>query len=108
MELWREGRIKPVLNRVLLVQYLRMLKSLGLPETLLRRWAWWWNSKAQFITGEPAESLSALTLCSWIAKAGAATCVVYSGHAFTPPLVLPQSPPVWKTARSFLQELGTT
>jgi hypothetical protein len=104
MELWRDGLIKPVLNRGLLLHYLKLLKALRLSQPLLRRWAWWWNCKAHFISGEPAESIPVLALCAWIAKATPPACVVHSGHTYNPPLEIPQSPPVWKTARVFLAE----
>ncbi len=102
LELWRDGVLQPVVNRPLFVQYMRLFKTLRLSASLVRRWAWWFNSKSNFLQIEPTETLSALALCSWVAAAAPPACVVHSGHALSPPLSIP---PTWKTAHRFLTDL---
>ena len=104
LELWRDGSIEPVLNRGLLVHYLRMLHALKLPEPLVKRWAWWWNAadKAHFLSAEPSASASVIELCSWLASTAGATCVIHSGYPYAPPLALPTDRPAWLPAAAFL------
>jgi hypothetical protein len=48
---WRDGTIRLVVTRDLLVCYLRLLKRLGLPEAQLRQWSAWFTApeKAVFL-----------------------------------------------------------
>jgi hypothetical protein len=56
LQLWRDGKIRPALNRSLLLRYLRVLRELGLPDRLLRWWAVWLSSpdKVQYVSTEPS------------------------------------------------------
>jgi hypothetical protein len=41
LDWWRDGVIRPVLNHELLVLYARVLRDLGVPDTVIRRWLLW-------------------------------------------------------------------
>ena len=41
LEAWRDGLCRLVLTRRTMAHLLRLLKGIGLPEELLRRWALW-------------------------------------------------------------------
>ena len=46
-ELWRDGIIRVVVTRELLVTYLGLLKALGVPDEVLRRWAVWFTAETK-------------------------------------------------------------
>lgn len=79
--LWRDGRMRPVLNRTLLLRYLRLLRSLGLDERLLRRWGWWFTSsqRAEFREEEVAPDPETVVLCNGLASRSGAEFVVHGG-----------------------------
>lgn len=47
LEGWRDGTLRWVVSRWLLVRYLRLLGRLGLSPQLLRWWGWWLSSPAK-------------------------------------------------------------
>jgi hypothetical protein len=52
-------------NRAL-VRYLRLLRALGLPETLVRRWAWWFTQSRRAAFAETpavATTIDSAELC---------------------------------------------
>jgi len=97
-QLWREGRIRPVVNRALLARYLRVLRAVGLEEGLLRRWGWWFTTApwGRYVVGGSDESLSLADLCLEVARQNAAECIVHSGLI----MPLPGAPP-WLAAADF-------
>jgi hypothetical protein len=99
-QLWRERRIRPVVNRALLARYLRVLRVVGLEERLLLRWGWWFTSAlwAHYVAGGPDESLPLLDLCLEVARQNAAECIVHGGLIMPPPGV-----PPWLAAADFLR-----
>lgn len=93
--LWREGRIRPLVTRGLLARYLRTLHRVGLPERLLRRWAWWFGSldKCGLLELSEPEASTGWALCQQAARAGGAAFVVHANRSKPPP-TLPQQPSV--------------
>jgi hypothetical protein len=99
-QLWRQGRLRPVVNRALLARYLRVLRVLGLAEPLLRRWGWWFTAApwALYTAGGPDESLPLLDLCLEAARQNAAQYIVHGG------LIIPSpGAPPWLAAADFLR-----
>jgi hypothetical protein len=93
LNLWRDGRLQPVVNRSLLLSYFRVFRSLGLPDALVRRWAWWLISPPQsrFLV-EPSEpGASTMALCAVLARKTGAGWIVHSGRVLSPPI--PDSDP---------------
>ena len=90
--LWREGRIRPLLTRGLLARYLRTLHRVGLPERLLRRWAWWFGSpdKCGLLELSGPEASTGWALCQQAARAGGTSCVVHANRSKPPPTLLEQ------------------
>jgi len=84
--LWRNGQVRPVLNRSLVVRYLRVLRQLGLSEELVRRWAWWFGSGRKVLLLEPdAPGPSVIELCEMLARAAGAPWIIHAGSAETIP-----------------------
>lgn len=99
-QLWRECRIRPVVNRALLARYLRVLRVVGLEERLLRHWGWWFTtaSSSHYVAGGSDESLSLPDLCLEVARQNAAEYIVHSGLI----MPLPGAPP-WLAAADFVR-----
>jgi hypothetical protein len=87
LNLWRDGQLQPVVNRPLLLSYFRVFRTLGLPDLLVRRWAWWLVSPPQsrFLAepSEPAGS-STMALCGVLARKTGAGWIVHSGTVYHP------------------------
>ncbi len=47
LERWRDGGIRPVVTRDLLRVYLRLLRDLGVPDPILRRWVLWFSAEGK-------------------------------------------------------------
>lgn len=47
LELWRDGKIRLVVNRWLVVRYLKALAACGVPSRLIRWWAWWLTNETK-------------------------------------------------------------
>ena len=55
LESWRDGKVRPVVTRELLVLYLKILRSMKLPDSQLRTWTIWFTAKDKSIfISEPA------------------------------------------------------
>ncbi|MFT4586931.1 MAG: hypothetical protein ACI9VS_003209 [Candidatus Binatia bacterium] len=80
LELWRSRRIRPVVNRDLLLRCLKLLRELGLSENLVRRWLWWFTAqtKTLYLADEKAAAETGRELCSSIAIAANVRCVICS------------------------------
>ena len=86
LNLWRDGRLQPVVNRPLLLSYFRVFRTLGLPDLLVRRWAWWLVSPPQsrFLAELSEPVLSTMALCAVLARKTGAGWIVHSGTVYHP------------------------
>jgi len=76
---WREGLIQLAVNRELLVRYMRLMHRLGLSESLLRRWGWWFNSSKKCILArENPTPMNGGQLCKFVAQEAKAGLIVFS------------------------------
>jgi hypothetical protein len=68
---WRNGLLKPVLNRELLIAYLKILHKLGLRPEDIQRWTAWFtsNSKVVYLGDLIAQAASGWELCRAVASA---------------------------------------
>lgn len=81
MELWRDQHIIPVVNRDLLLRYLRLLRELGLGPDLTRRWLWWFTAagKSKYLKEVVLPARNGYQLCSELASQSSANCVLWAG-----------------------------
>jgi hypothetical protein len=95
---WRNERLKPVVNRDLLVRYARVWRALGLPTEQIRRWSMWFSatSRAYFQGTDLVTSLDAVGCCSRLALHGGAKWVLHRGT-----VVAPEGGVPWLTAERF-------
>lgn len=80
LELWRDGAIRLVITRDLLVSYLRLLKALGIRDDILRRWTQWFTAKDKstvFLDAKPAHERPADSLAH-AAQLGNAHAILYA------------------------------
>ena len=86
LNLWRDGRLQPVVNRPLLLSYFRVFRTLRLPDLLVRRWAWWLVSPPQsrFLAELSEPVLSTMALCAVLARKTGAEWIVHSGTVYHP------------------------
>lgn len=100
---WRDGRIQPVIHRDLLGRYFRVLRQLGLPEVLLRRWGWWFaaptRARLDAIPFDPGLTLA--EVCDRLAGRHPPHWVVSGDTAAAPPN--PQA--TWLSPEAFLERL---
>jgi hypothetical protein len=98
-EAWGKERLRPVVNRDLLMRYCRLWQALGLSTLQVRRWSWWFTHPATacFMANDRSVSSSAIECCSRLALAGGARCVIH--RAVTP---IPTGPVPWLTAADLL------
>lgn len=75
---WRDGVVQPVVNRQLLLRYMKILHRLDLPPHLIRRWGWWFTApnRAIWIDLDFPANLTGRQLCCKIAGAGLAECIL--------------------------------
>lgn len=68
---WRDAFLKPVLNRDLLIAYLKVLHRLGLRAEDVQRWTTWFtsNSKVIYLDDVTVQSASGWELCRAVAGA---------------------------------------
>lgn len=78
LELWRDGRIELVMNRQLLLRYVKLFGSLGISDFQIRRWISWFTSQEKGVyLGELfLPNLYALQLCDDLAKSAGASHIV--------------------------------
>jgi hypothetical protein len=82
LRLWRDGHVRWVVNRWLLVRYLRLLGRLGVAPDVIRWWSWWLADPARVVyldnTVVPDDPYRT---CSALARMGGATALVYATRA---------------------------
>jgi hypothetical protein len=102
-EAWRDERLRPAVNRDLLMRYARLWRAIGLPELQIRRWSWWFTSPAtgQFVPDETPEDSSPIECCSRLAIVIGASCVVHRGA-----IRAPEATVRWLAAADFLRSLA--
>ena len=100
---WGDGKLRPAVNRDLLVRYVRLWRSLGLPEIQVRRWSWWFTSPltSAYLADDASKSSGAIDCCSTLAVRSEARCVVHRG-AMKPPL----GGVIWLPADEYLRTGG--
>jgi hypothetical protein len=103
LRLWRERKIRPALNRSLLLRYMKLFRQLGLDDRLLKRWAWWFNAtpRTAFLedTQVTTAPLTVPNLCTEVARQSQAVCVIH-GASIVPPV----SEIAWFTAAVFQEK----
>jgi hypothetical protein len=105
--LWRDGAIIPLVNRELLVVYLRILNKFGLPPHQMKVWTKWFTSAAhaEYFQDVATQDASWDSLCETLASRRAGSRIVCwrkpndSGQCRANP---------WITANEFLQATGNT
>jgi hypothetical protein len=104
LRLWRDARIRPVLNRPLLLRYLRLLRQLGLGDRLLRHWTWWFtgSSKVEFLAGSELDIAGLPEICVTLARESGAVCVLHGSTLEPPGGEVP-----WLTGHAFLHSVAT-
>jgi hypothetical protein len=100
-ELWRDAKLLPVVNRDLLVRYVRLWRALGLSEVQVRRWSWWFTSPvtASFLSDDHASSSDAVECCTRLALVGRARQVIHRGTT-----TISESAVQWLKAADILPE----
>jgi hypothetical protein len=95
---WRDGAIKLVLSRRLLVAYLRALRKAGAPAGVLRGWALWFHEpgRAELAAMGDATEGSLAAHCSALARIGKGKAVICWRRPETPEAT------DWKTAGEWL------
>jgi hypothetical protein len=87
LDYWRDGIIRPVLNHELLVLYARVLRQLGVPDSVVRRWLLWFTaenkSECSRKNGNPISGLRNIAIDA--ARAGGATFIVTDSVDWLPP-----------------------
>jgi hypothetical protein len=105
---WRDGRLRPVVDRALLQRYLRVWSALLLPPRLLRFWGWWLTApaKVELVDATAPEGLPDSELCARVAGTGQARWIVALR------ILSPEPPPArngaaWVDARTLARMLET-
>ncbi|MDA1275725.1 MAG: hypothetical protein O2960_17030 [Verrucomicrobia bacterium] len=82
LEYWRDGRITPVVNRDLLLRYLKMLRALGASDSTTRRWLWWFTAaeKTLYLKELNLPGLDGYQLCASLAKQTTSKSVIWAGN----------------------------
>jgi hypothetical protein len=104
LRLWRDRRIRPALNRSLLLRYMRLLRNLGLDDHLLKRWAWWFNANTRTAFPNDAQITPGITvpeLCVNLARQSHAVCVIHAASVVPRP-----GDVVWLTAAEFQEQFA--
>jgi hypothetical protein len=107
LELWRDGQIRPVVNRPLLIRYIKVLRGLGLSDELARRWGWWFTCPDkvtyQDVENDPSRSL-ADTYFDLAQAAGAKTVICRQAQNISAMDSTPSAGGIsWLSASIFLQ-----
>lgn len=108
LQLWRDGQIRPIVHRVLLVRYFRIFGRLGFTERLIRWWGWWFSLPERTIPVEAEfqPAISARELCETLARAAGAQCVICSSSSAAKPIEVQAANDVpWLTAEQFVRSL---
>jgi hypothetical protein len=80
---WRDRAIIPVLNRELLLAYLRLLKQAGLEQEQIRHWTLWFTSpeRAVYLSELVTGSENSAEICNIIAQAESAVVIQTEGYS---------------------------
>jgi hypothetical protein len=80
-EAWRDEKLRPAVNRDLLVRYVRLWRSLGLGEIQVRRWSWWFTAPGHslFLAEDQTTASNAIECCSRLAVVSAARWIIHRG-----------------------------
>ncbi len=100
LEWWRDGNARLVVTRGLLSAYLGVLRSMGISDGLLRRWALWFTSRDTADTHMDA-SAPTITACLEQAAAYETCCIIVNHPAWRDALSLDRQ--VY-SARAFMTE----
>jgi hypothetical protein len=65
---WRDGEIRPVVTRELLLLYLRTLSLAGLNPDLIRKWSLWLTAKSLYLEKSASLQSTGLVLCREVAS----------------------------------------
>ncbi len=81
LEAWRDKKLRPAVNRDLLVRYVGLWRAMGLPEIQIRRWSWWFTapSAVDFVPNDLSIQADPIKCCSELAIRTGASCVVHRG-----------------------------
>ncbi|HIG31142.1 MAG TPA: hypothetical protein EYQ50_26405 [Verrucomicrobiales bacterium] len=84
LQTWRDRKMILVVNRPLLLSYLKLLKSLGVPVEQNRRWLWWFTSSEKVVYSETQteENQSGFQLCQSLQQNSNAEMIVCSNEYF--------------------------
>ena len=103
LELWRDGSLRPIITRDLLIAYLRLLKALRIPDEILRRWTQWFTatSKSTVLRDANPDQQQPANLLADAAQRGNAETILYVD---IPPAASATDPPR-QTVTKFLENL---
>lgn len=105
LEYWRDGLIRPALNRALLLRYLKLLRQLGLTDKQIRRWGWWFSApdRVVWVADDEQETAAVANVCARLAAKARARYLLHS-LASPPDRVNAGEPPYGQrvTAQAFL------
>lgn len=107
LQRWRNGRLRPAVNRALLIRYFKLLRQMGISDVLIRRWGWWFgsDSKALFFSEVMPSPATGMELCEALARASQAVCILCR-HRPSPRVRDPDGgdnpAPAWMTAEEWL------
>jgi len=111
LNLWRDGRLRPIVNRALLLRYLKLLRGLGLSELMIRRWGWWFSSNAKvlFLPESTPPGWNGAALCAGLARAGEARWILCRSRPSSLPAPEPgqEEPVPWMTVDEHLKTLAS-
>lgn len=102
-EVWRNGELRPVVNRDLLMRYARLWREMGLAESQIRRWSWWFTAPgtAEFVSENPSGTPSANECCTKAGIVSNSLCVVHRGV-----LQIQETEIPWVSATQFLRSIS--
>jgi hypothetical protein len=80
---WRDRAVIPVLNRELLLAYLRLLKQAGIKQEQIRQWTLWFTSpeRAIYLSELVTGSENSTEICNMIAQAQGAVVIQAEGYS---------------------------
>jgi hypothetical protein len=82
---WRDGQLRPVVNRALVLRYLKLLHRLGVGERGIRWWGWWWGSPEKVVVCDQDQpELSGRELCLALASANRVQWLIHGGSKDEP------------------------
>lgn len=78
LNLWRDGRLRPVVSQALLQETVRILRAVNLPDGLVRQWALWLTAEDHtfFLRGDLHDTHESMVATLLAAAARAETSVV--------------------------------